>query len=504
MTILNYMVTRTHVHLLVAFLLLLCSTPTLAEPPAATPASAKVQNILQRLLRGDSADELRKAVADAKLTAAEKQQIRAELSKPEYRAKIEVLKRSAVPSKPTRQVAQMPRQGKSVDQLRNTLTLERQQQVQILNRQATEVLQTAKSQAPLAMSRPPAQPTAPKPQEQAVAPAARPGVVAAKGVIRSVSPAQPMVSGGLAIQGGDFGVKGGIVRLLFRRGPSGQSVYPCGVNSWSNNAITVTVPTGIEELFHHYGGFNQGVEPATLMVIPRGMDLGIGRDVTVALNPEQIVPEINAPRPSQITPGSRVVLTGRNLSIVGTPIVTARFQDHDHSERMTVREYNRHLIEAELPGDVSGVRRAYVVFEVHNGLSGRQGMTAILFIPAEEIREHVWSLEVESSGGAGLDFLPDFLQCSDIDRSREISFETANGWRLESFSPQHPYEEGRWLERVGCYWSRTPTQSPIGDRSVDMRISGVGNAWAESCRAIRCEFNLSLRGPRGTYYGSSR
>jgi hypothetical protein len=471
----------------VVILPLLCFTHTLADPPAATPVSAKVQSILQRLLRGDSADELRKAVSDAHLTEAEKQQIRTVLSKPEYKAKIEALKRSVAASKRAHSVAPMTREGKSVDQLRNTLTQERLQHVQALNRQAAEGLQKAKNQARAAMSRPPAQPTLPKPQEQAVASAARPGVVAASGVIRSVLPTQPVVGRSLTIHGTEFGARDGIVRLLFRRGASGHSVYLCVVNAWSATAITVMVPTGIEDLFHYYGGFNGGVEPATLMVIPRGVDLGIGKDVTVALNPERIVPEVYTPAPNQITPGSRVVLTGRNLSVVGTPIVTARFNDrYRHYCQMIVREHDQHWIEAELPEGVSTVPQSEVAFEVNNGLSSRQS-PAIRFIPAEEIREEVTWVEADSWDHS-------FLICFNWDESREITLDVGNGWRLESFSYPSPYSEGRTLDRVGCYWSRPPAQPPSG------HISGVGVAWAENCREITCEFKLVLRGPRGVPY----
>jgi len=255
--------------------------------------------------------------------------------------------------------------------------------------------------------------------------------------------------------------------------------------------------TGIEDLFHYYGGFNQGVEPATLVVIPRGVDLGIGRDVTVALNPERTVPEVYGPAPSQVTPGSRIVLTGRNLSVVGRPIVTARFQDrYRHYCQMTIRDHNQRWIEAELPESISGVPQSEVAFEVNNGLASRRS-PAIRFIPAEEIREEVTWVEADSwwiADNGFLIFLELIFGCGNDEQSREITLDVGNGWRLESFSYPHPYEEGRWLNRVGCYWSRPPTQPPSG------HISCAGVAWAENCRAITCEFKLVLRGPRGVPY----
>jgi hypothetical protein len=466
---------------------LLCYAQTSMKPPVATPASAKVQSILQRLLRGDSAYELRRAVEDAHLTDVEKKQIRTALSKPEYKAMIEALKRSEGASRPGRPVAQIHQQGEPVDQLRHRLNQEMRQYVQTLNRQAAEGLQNAKNQVRVAMSRPPAQSTIPKPQTQAVTPASPPGVVTAKGAIRSVEPMKPVVGRSLTIHGSQFGAYDGTVKILFKRGPSGHSVYLCVVTTWSDTAINVMVPTGIEDIFHYYGGFNDGIEPATLVVVPRGVDLGAGRDLTVALDPDRIVPDVYATSPSQITPGSRVVLTGRNLSVVGAPVVTARFNDRQrHYVQVTVRDYNQNWIEASLPEDLSGIPQSEVAFEVHNGLSKRQS-PAIRFIPAEEIREEVTWVEADSWDHS-------FIFCFDYDESREITLDVGNGWRLERFNYPSPYQEGRALNRVGCYWSRPPAQPPSG------HISGVGVAWAENCRQIVCDFRLILRGPRGVPY----
>jgi hypothetical protein len=457
------------------------------------PVSAKVQSILQRLLRGDSAAELRKAVNEIKLTEAEKQQLRTAISKPEYQTKIEALKRSVAASRKT--LPQPPLPGKSLDQLRSAIETEQRQRVQTLNQQAAVGLQKAKSQARLSLSRPPAQPTipVPTPQGKIAASGVPAGAVATSAVIRVVWPAQPVVGQTLEIRscllldclniGTGFGDEVGAVKLLFRRGPSGHSVYPCVVNEWSKAVITVTVPNAIEDLYHYYDGFAGGVEPATLLVVPAGADLGAGKDLTVALDPERANPEVLTFTPSQITPGSRVTLEGRNLSIVGTPRV--RFQnEYGEGRSLTVRSHHRHSIEAEMPADVSGIRQSVeATLTVDNGLSSGSSAAAIRFIPAEEIREVVTPVGCDSD--ELLNFFDLFTICRNDENSREITLDVGNGWRLESFSGY------RRDDNVGCYWSRTPVQAPSG------HISGVGVAWAERCESISCRFTLVLRGPRG-------
>ncbi len=487
--------------------------------PAATAASeaGRVAGFLADLQRAANAEQAAAAVKKAGLSEAEWQQVARELETPAWKGKLDVFKRTVSP--PTgRPRTPSAHKGASVravvEETRVLLERERQtglaEQGRAFQTRLSSVRAAAGAAARAPVSRGAAMGTMRARHPYAVDPenAAR---------IDSVEPSMVAVGQSVTIGGVRFGNTAGRVVVL-----AGEDLFTCEVVSWRDQRIVVRiprearpwssmrdVPPDVHEEARGGGGTGGGGQssfgvnsnrfrPATNLVAElwvklHGGEVGplyrieIGPDLTL------LTPSIDTVTPSEVEPGSNVLIEGRNFGDQANPEerflrLTLTFGGSEI--RVFPTEWRDGYIAARIDPNVTGVPVLRGgMFKVGNRLGLEAIKGGASFTPAMDVAD------IERGPYRATCHPLGFPPLCLVGESKTIPAYDAqlrNGWVVQE----------NWVEVVeshsqganyGGYFEGGPTPE-----SATLRASVV--VWADAYSIVECRFHVLVRGPRGTTF----
>jgi hypothetical protein len=474
---------------------------TLLVPAVAYPAaqpSPKVKAALDLLERNPTPKAFRDAVMQARLTRAEAQELENAVKTPRYDAALRSLRMKAAaesfgPAAP-------PAVPRSLDlqALRQTIRQEHAARLARFQAQAQSGLQQPPAQVASAARRTNLMP----PTQMAAFNGARAPSNPSPVQLERTDP-EPAVTGVvLVIFGHQLGRQGEVWIIVGAENTQRENAFQCRIMGWGSEAIHVTVPEEIEDM-HRTRAFPNGQRSALVWVKPQGDPSGRWMQITVKVNPDHFVPVIEAVSASELTPGLRFSIRGRNLTAGGEPRVSITQSLTNRWQRLRNIASFSYWLEMMVPEYVEYLRAGPVALTVSNGLAESRPYV-INFTPVEEVVEFTSdTLDACSYSFLGLFFgnLPGDCILSGIwgVETRLRPFERitygeqtftrlANDWKVVGITASETYHDGRGH---GCYFEHGPSAGATEFAATEL----VG--WANGFCGVRCQAKLVIRGPRG-------
>ncbi len=481
----------------IVFLVAALAASLAVAPPAARAAdqpSPNVKAALDEIQRSPSPQAFRAKLKQLRLTKAEGQELDGLLKKPPYDAAFLALKARAEaerfgPSSPP----PVPRIA-DLEGLRRMVAQEHATRLAALQAQAQSGLE-AHAVAAAAPRR--------------LNPALASRMAALSGVRAPSNPSaveltgtdpDPAVTGVvLVIFGRNLGRQGDVTIIVGAEDPRPENAFDCRIMGWGAEAIHVTVPAEIEDL-HRERPFPNGVRSALVWVRPQGDASGRWRQITVKLNPDHFEPVIES-APSELTPGLRFAIRGRNLAAGAPPRVVLTQSLTGRQGDLRVLGYGPDWIDALVPENFAGMRSGVAGLWVSNRLKESRHHT-VRFAAVDEVLTfvsqelHAWSYSIfdaiytvpgfQTSGIFGVELRDTpFRQ---ITHSGITATRLANDWTVAGVVTS---ESGRDGHGAGCYLEHAAAAG--GTEFAATTLVG----WANSYCGITCQATLTIRGPRG-------
>ncbi len=464
---------------------------------AAAPPSPKVKAALDLLLTNPSPQAFGDALKRAGLSKAEAQELVNELKTPRYDAPLRLLRQKAESA---------PHAGPPPQPVPRSLDLAALRQT--LGQEHTALLARLQAQAPTGL-----QARVRAPAAAGGAAALGPQLVAFTGARAPANPSpvelertdpEPAVTGvWLVIFGHQLGRQGEVTIIFGAEDPHTAVSFPCRIGGWGAEAIHVMVPTAIEDL-HRAHPFPNGRRSALVWVKPQGDPSGRTREITVKVNPDNFVPQVESVSPGQLTPGLRFAVRGRNLSAGARPTVTLRASSPPARHDLQVLGYDADWVEVVVPDDLGGFRTGRATLTASNGLGESRpygvdftAVDEVLEFTSEPLSASCWSV-LEMIGDAWFGGAIESL-CIMGEEQRHQAWtgvshdgyaanRLANDWTVASAVASATRRHGNG---AGCYLEHAPAAGATEFTSTELV------AWANGFCRVTCTATLAIRGPRG-------
>lgn len=462
-----------------------------AEARALLPPN--VRALLEFLEQDHSPEEVNEAIKKARFSPAEMDVLQKEAMKPAYQSIIMHLKHRADRlsieyfTKHQGQSFNLVRQHKQ-----NLIDQDFDEQLNRNNRELKSRLRPI--EAPMQMSFPTHRlTTVPRTLMQDESILSSRGTTAR---ISEVTPPAIVVGDNFTITGAGFENEQGRVTLII-----GEELVECPVVSWRSQEITATIPDFLQpevscsrhgeplllyrgEREPSGGRFGTRGSPVSLWVKLQGQETGPLHKIEILLDTDAFRPEINSVFPSEIRPGSEMLIEGswfmNNERDDRTDQLTITFGRHELDYQ--VIEWRNDAIYVRIAPEIEGLP-AYSTgqIRVQNCLRQEAFFGRVSFVPQEEIL----ILEPERRGAV---CWPSPFPCF-FGRNRQydiFDFEFQNGWEVED----------SWLRirqygvNSGAYYERQPNPG-----SADPRTAIV--VWTDGFSRVECDAYLSIKGPKG-------
>ncbi len=448
------------------------STQRKTRASTQSPKSSKVNNLLQNIMQCRTLKQYNELLDNTKLTPSEEKELINELAKPQYTTKENRLLQDA-------KTAAEAEARREVDERRQQLARKQKQDLTQLNQQATQMHQRQLSQLPA--------------RAQARAPAASAGPLGSaikkpitlEGLPHITSVSSPITPGenNLGIVGEDLRRRGEEMGTVWLKIGDVSTDLP--IISYSSVAIQARVPADINDIARREvpstleGGV---IEGRVGVRTPRGTSVAAVQ-LRIPIDESLLDPKIFSVFPKEIQPGQRVSILGEKF--LSRRPGSVRFHFGSRTIDATVIDWAPIGILAELPPEISGMRRTVGTVEVENwvGRSDRSIGDPVTFTPVEITEELTASLE---------------HRCSEHEswRRNEVlfDFDLTNGWRVaDRHYLDMSYGTGSCFEiRRPEFGSTNPRYELSGSCSRGGR--GFG---ADGCM---CRGYVTVQGPRGLPY----
>jgi hypothetical protein len=245
------------------------------------------------------------------------------------------------------------------------------------------------------------------------------------------------------------------------------------VVSYSANIIQARVPAEVNDTARREmptvieGGV---IEGQIGVQTPRGTAVATVQ-LNIPIDESQLNPKISLVFPKEIQPGQRVSILGEKFLSRERGMVTFHFGSR--TVEAIIIDWAPIGILAEMPADISGMRRTAGTVEVENYVHRRDDHNAT-FVPIEETEELYDELYVAVPA-----------RSKDRQSGRKIffDFDLINGWKVAD----------RWTNQVGsdCFAERRPELGSSNPRYEFL---------AETSGIVLCQAWVVILGPRGLPY----
>ncbi len=484
-------------HVACLVVLALCVGLAAAKPASAAAPSPKVKATLDLLQRNPSLQEFGDALKRAGFTRAELQELDKEMRDPRYGAALRMLRQKAEnapyagpPPVPSPLGLQAVRE--TLRQKHATLLARLQSQAQPGLQHVAGVVQSPARRLDPALA--------------ALGPALQlvrhPGNQSPVDLERT-DPEPAVTDVWLVVFGHQLGRQGQVTIIVGAEDPRPENAFACRISGWGSEAIHAMVPVEIEEL-HRSRPFPNGQRSALVWVRPDGDPSGRWRQITVKLNPSHFVPQIESVSPSELTPGLRFALRGRDLSAGSRPRVWLHSSLSNASRDLQVLGYDADWVEVLVPESLEGLRPGRATLRISNGLSDSQPF-GVDFTPTEEVVEvngasisaACYSMVGTFGDVIGLDFLNglcmwgmklDTPAFERIEHDGVVFTRLRNDWKVVSAGTSASDQAGRG---AGCYLEHAPAAGATEFTATQLF------AWANGFCHVTCRAKLTISGPRG-------
>jgi hypothetical protein len=490
---------------------------TVGTAAAAAAGAGRVAEFLAELQRAANAEQAAAVVKKATLSESEWKEVARELDTPAWKGKLDMFRRTVPPSS-GRPTTPSLHKGASVravvEEARALLERERRANLAEQGRTVPTRLSRARSAAG-PVTRVPARSMAAAGTMRARHPYAVDPENAAR--IDSVEPSMVAVGQTVAVSGVRFGNTAGRVVIL-----SGEDLFPCEVVSWRDQRIVTRiprearpwssmrdVPPEVHEEARGGGGTGSGGQssfevnpsrfrPATNLVAElwvklHGGEIGpmyrieIGPDLTL------LAPSIDAVTPSEVEPGSSVLIEGRNFGDQSNPedrFVRLTLAFGGSEIRLLPTEWRDGYIAARVDPDVTGVgvlRGGVIKVRNRLGLEAVEG--GVSFTPVMDVADVERGPYRATCHPVGF---PPLCLAGESKTIHAYDVQLRNGWTVQE-SWVEVVESHSQGANYGGYFEGGPTPD-----SATLRASVV--VWADAYSIVECRFHVLVRGPRGTSF----
>ncbi|MEW6336443.1 MAG: hypothetical protein AB1625_03480 [Acidobacteriota bacterium] len=486
-------------------------------PGAAAGEAGRVAEFLADLQRAANAEQAAAAVKKAALSEAEWAQVAKELESLAWKGKLDTFKRTVSPpsGRPRTPSAHKGASVRAVVEETRTL-VETERRARLAERDRT--LQSRLSRVRAvggSMARAPVGRSAAAGTMRARHPYLVDPEHAAR--IDSVEPSMVAVGQTVAIGGVRFGNTAGRVVVL-----SGEDLFPCEVVSWRDQRIVVRiprdvrpwssmrdVPPDVHEEARGGGGAGSGGQssfevnsnrfrPATnlvagLWVKLHGGEIGPMHRIEIGPDLALLTPSIDSVTPSEVEPGSSLLIEGRNFGDQANPEerflrVTLTFGGSEI--RVFPTEWRDGYIAARVDPDVTGVGVLRGgVFRVRNRLGLEAVKGGASFTPAMDVADVERGPYRATCHPLGF---PPLCLVGESKTIHAYDAQLRNGWAVQE-SWVEVVESHSQGANYGGYFEGGPTPG-----SETLRASVV--VWADAYSIVEARFHVLVRGPRGTSF----
>jgi hypothetical protein len=449
-------------------------TQTSPSMSTASSRSSKVSQLLQQLLQAPTLKQYNDLLKNVILTPAEQEDLSKELGTLQHVSKLETLFQGAN--------AEAEADARSItSQKKQELIQKQQQTLSQLNQQTRDHHQRQLSQLPAG-----AQAKVPAVSPLPVGPAVK-GPISVEGLPHITTVSSPITPGrdNLGITGEDFrrpGEAAGRVSFSIGRVSTDLPIILYSSTSILAGMPAELIETARREMPVVAEGESGVIEGRVGVHTPRGSSVAVVQ-LNIPADESRLTPRIFSVFPKEIGPGQLVSIFGENF--LSRERGSVEFHVGSRTIRAGITDWTSWAILAEMPADISGLRRTAMTVEVKNylGRSDRYSEHVVTFIPVEETEELRGVLSHKCTGGRSWSGSELFFD-----------FDLTNGWRVA---------DRYFINYNGCAEVRRPILGSTNPRyeARGQCSSSVGFLGAdmggEFCMGIA---NVIIQGPKGLPY----